>query len=255
MAQLPKQIGLIAGSGLYALEHLEDVDTRRIQTDFGEVAMTSGLWAGRQVHFITRHGSDHSLAPHLVNYRANAQALKKAGAQAVILVNCVGGIKPDYVRPGTLCAPDQFLDLTQARPSSFFVQGEVKHIDMTDPCDPDLRQGLLQAGKAFDMIQESCCYATMQGPRLETRAEIHFLDQIGAHIVGMTAMPELPLVRELELPAAVISLVVNAAAGRGGGPIDATQVEQALAEGMRRVQALIGDWFKRDAPKRSSAGG
>lgn len=241
MRGIAEPLGIIGGSGLYALDALVRPHEIQMQTPYGATSspLTQGLWGGKEVIFMTRHGRNHNLAPHQINYQANVWALAEAEAKSVLLVNCVGGIHPKLLSESTLCAPDQFLDFTWGRESSFFNQGRVQHIDMTDPCDPMMRGMLLDVGNAFDIYANSCCYATTQGPRLETRAEIDYLEKAGADVVGMTAMPEVALIRERALPLAMLSVVVNAAAGRGGA-ILAPQMTAALAKGMQKAQALIG---------------
>lgn len=238
-------LAIIGGSGLYDLDAMKNVEQLDMKTPYGETSspLMSGLWQDREVIFLTRHGVQHNLAPHALNYRANIWGLHQAGAKAVISINCVGGIHPALRAPGTLCAPDQFLDYSWGRDATFFSAGEIKHVDMTDPCDSNLRASLLAAGCDFEMYQRGCCYAVMQGPRLETRAEVKRLQQDGADIVGMTAMPEIALIRELELPVAVLSLVINPAAGLGVGTIQAEVTTMALAQGMKKIKAFLGSWL------------
>lgn len=238
-------LAIIGGSGLYGLDAMEKAEPLAIKTPYGETSspLISGLWQDREVIFLTRHGVQHGLAPHALNYRANVWGLHQAGAKAVISINCVGGIHPALRAPGTLCAPDQFLDYSWGRDSTFFSTGEIKHIDMTDPCDSHLRASLLATGRDFEMYQHGCCYAVMQGPRLETRAEVKRLQQDGADIVGMTAMPEIALIRELELPVAVLSLVINPAAGLGTGTIKPEVTAVALAQGMKKIKDFLDRWL------------
>ena len=241
MQGIAEPLGIIGGSGLYVLDALAKPREIQVQTPYGATSspLMQGLWGDKEVIFMTRHGQNHHLPPHQINYQANIWALAEAGAKSVLLVNCAGGIHPDLQSAGTLCAPDQFLDFTWGRGSSFFNQGKVKHVDMTDPCDLIMRDMLLNAGHAFGIYASSCCYATTQGPRLETRAEVNYLEQAGADVIGMTAMPEVALIREQVLPLAMLTVVVNAAAGRGDA-ISEPQIAAALAQGMQQTQALIG---------------
>lgn len=241
MKKIAKPLGIIGGSGLYSPDVIVQPQTLNLQTPYGapSAPLVTGFWREHKIIFMTRHGREHSLAPHQINYRANIWALQEMGAEAVLVINCVGGIHVSLLKAGTLCAPDQFLDYTWGRESSFFTAGKVKHIDMTDPCDVNLRGALLEAGRSFDIYADHCCYAATQGPRLETRAEIDRLERDGADIVGMTAMPEIPLIRELELPVAMLSLVVNAAAGRAHGAIYEEQIAAALKQGMKKVLACV----------------
>lgn len=239
MTSIKEPLAIIGGSGLYSLDALSETKSEQVQTPYGYADVYSGYWNGRAILFLARHGKTHQLAPHQINYRANVWALHKAGAKAVLIVNCVGGIHPGLSRPGTFCAPDQLLDFTQSRQGSFCEEGLVNHVDMTEPFDKTLRNMLIKAGHKFDIFTGACCYAAMQGPRFETRAEINFLEKIGADVAGMTAMPEVALVREKDLPVCMLSLVVNPAAGRGGGPITEAAINKTLKAGMRQAQALV----------------
>lgn len=240
---IAQPLGIIGGSGLYNLDAVVKPQKLDVETPYGRssASLITGLWHECPVIFVTRHGDDHSLAPHEINYRANVWALREAGVKSIVSINCVGGIHSQLTTPGSICAPDQFLDYTWGRSSTFFADGKVEHVDMTDPCDDNLRTALLRAGESFNVYQGSCCYAAMQGPRLETRAEINRLERDGADIVGMTAMPEVPLARELRLPIAMLSLVVNPAAGRG--VIQRQQIATALQRGMQKIQSLLDNFL------------
>lgn len=247
MFQLKQPLAIVGGSGLYDLDGLSEKEAIAVKTPYGPISapLIKGLWCDKKILFLARHGKAHHLAPHQINYRANVWALKHLGAQSLLLVNCAGGISDDLTAAGRICAPNQFLDLTWGRDSSFFAEGCVKHIDMTDPCDPDFRESLIKAALGFDFYTGECCYATTQGPRLETRAEINYLEKIGADLVGMTAMPEVALAREKELPLAVLSLIVNAAAGRAPGVLTTEAIQDALSSGMQQVQVFLERWLTR----------
>jgi 5'-methylthioinosine phosphorylase len=238
------RFAIIGGSGLTRLEGLELVQSLNVQTPFGapSAELVRGRFAGGEVLFLARHGHPHRIPPHQVNYRANLWALQQAGAEAVIAVNAVGGIHP-AMGPGHFCVPDQLIDYSWGRAHTFF-EGDlqqVTHVDFTVPYDQPLRERLLAALRA-----EGCActdggvYASTQGPRLETAAEIARLERDGCAIVGMTGMPEAALARELNLPYACLALVVNAAAGKSAGPISMAQIEAALAQGMDQVHAVLG---------------
>jgi len=243
--RLASPLAVVAGSGFYAWNGLEHSQETVLSTPYGEASapVVQGLLSGRQVLFMTRHGREHSLAPHRINYRANIWALREAGAKTFLVINCAGGIKDVLTTPGCVCAPDQLLDLTWGRETSFFAEDRIRHVDMTDPCDAALRNSLLKTEADFDFYRGGCCYATTQGPRLETRAEIDYLERIGADLVGMTAMPEVALVRELGLPVAILSLIVNAAAGRGQVPLQERDMRIALERGMLKIQTFVSTWL------------
>jgi 5'-methylthioinosine phosphorylase len=215
----PLDLALIGGTGLYQFPGLENAQKHTVDTPYGAAsgAIVVGELAGRSVGFLARHGEGHTLPPHRVNYRANVWALKQLGARRVVGVNAVGGIRAD-MGPRVLAVPDQIVDYTHGRYTSFCdVEGaEVLHIDFSEPYDAALRRDLLAAAaRAGIAVIDGGCYAATQGPRLETRAEIARLRRDGCDLVGMTGMPEAALAREAGLPYACIALVANWAAGCG----------------------------------------
>jgi 5'-methylthioadenosine phosphorylase len=238
-------LAIIGGSGLSQLANL-DVTRRWVaRTPYGEPSgpLTFGRICGLEVVFLARHGYGHTVAPHEVNYRANLWALKDAGVRDVVSVASVGGIRRD-LGPGVLVVPDQIIDYTWGRRSTFF-EGPgavVHHIDFTEPYSTGLRQRLLRAAAACgEKVAEGAVYAATQGPRLETAAEVNRLERDGAAIVGMTGMPEAALARELELEYAAIAVVANYAAGRGDSAkaIPMEKIEAVLEEAMGRVRRII----------------
>jgi len=240
MSQAAIDYAVIGGTGLYRLPGLEHARREMLGTPFGEPssAIVCGEWGGHRLAFLARHGEDHALAPHRVNYRANVHALQQLGARAVIGVNAVGGIRAD-MGPRVIAVPDQIIDYTYGRASSFCdVQGaEVRHVDFTEPYTPDLRRALLEAAaRAGVEVVDGGCYGATQGPRLETRAEIERMRRDGCDLVGMTGMPEAVLARELGLDYACLALVANWAAGCG----DAQEIslEQIFAH-LEAATALV----------------
>jgi 5'-methylthioadenosine phosphorylase len=238
-------VAIIGGSGLSQLGNMEVTQRRVARTPYGEPsgALTFGRIKGREVVFLARHGYGHTVAPHEVNYRANIWALKDAGADSVISVASVGGIRQD-ITPGMLLLPDQVIDYTWGRASTFFEGAgvPVNHIDFTVPYSQPLRKKLLKAGAACgEKIVDGAVYAATQGPRLESAAEITRLERDGAHIVGMTGMPEAALAREVSLEYAAIAVVANFAAGRGDSaravPLD--KIGEVLDAAMGRVRRVI----------------
>ncbi len=210
---------VIGGTGLYRLPGLQDVRRERVDTPYGEPSseVVSGRFHGHRLAFIARHGEDHSLAPHRVNYRANIDALRQLGARAVIGVNAVGGIRAD-MGPRVVAVPEQIIDYTHGRLASFcdMAGAKVEHVDFSEPYTESLRRALLRAGaEAGIAMVDGGCYGATQGPRLETRAEIERMRRDGCDLVGMTGMPEAVLAREAQLPYACLALVANWAAGCG----------------------------------------
>lgn len=242
-----KKLAIIGGTGLDALGILE-IDKREvISTPFGEPSgpITRGSVFGHEILFLPRHGYSHNLPPHQVNYRANLWALREAGAEAVLAVAAVGGIRAD-MGPGQLIIPDQIIDYTWGRPSTFFEDAHegmsegVTHIDFTEPYCEDLRQHLLKAAFAANInVVDGGTYAATQGPRLETAAEIERLERDGCHLVGMTGMPEAALARELELCYACCAVVANWAAGKSEGVITMEDIEKNLEGGLQQFGDLL----------------
>ena len=238
-------LAIIGGSGLTQLASLEVGRRKAARTPYGEPsgALTFGRIGKSEVLFLARHGYGHTIAPHEVNYRANLWALKNAGADSVVSVASVGGIRND-IWPGTLVLPHQVIDYTWGRSSTFFEGpgAPVNHIDFTEPYSRQMRARLLSAAAAAgERIMDGGVYATTQGPRLETAAEINRLERDGADIVGMTGMPEAALAREIGLEYATIAVVANYAAGRGDSeravPLD--RIQAVLDEAMGRVRRII----------------
>lgn len=238
-------LAIIGGSGLTQLSNMAITRREVARTPYGEPsgALVFGSMCGQQVVFLARHGFGHTIPPHRVNYRANLWALKQAGVTCIVSVASVGSIRADFP-PGTLVVPHQIIDYTWGRKSTFFEGGEfaVRHIDFTHPYDEALRQRLIAAARmAGDSAFDGGVYAATQGPRLETAAEIDRLERDGAHLVGMTGMPEAALARELDLPYAAINVVVNHAAGRSSSEhgIHFGDIEMVLQESMLRVRNLL----------------
>lgn len=237
------KLAIIGGTGLTSLKNLEIINREVVHTPYGEPSapLTHGSIGGKEVLFLARHGYGHTIPPHKVNYRANIWALKEAGADHIIAVNAVGGIRADMT-PGRIVIPHQVIDYTWNRINTYFEEGltHVTHIDFTDPYCPSLRKMLVDGVRAIGLnAVEEGVYATTQGPRLETSAEIDRLERDGCDLVGMTGMPEAALARELEICYACCAVVANMGAGRGEGAITMEDIEQNLNEGMDRVRALL----------------
>jgi len=238
-------LAIIGGSGLSQLGNLEIKLRKVARTPYGEPSgpLTFGRVGGCEVVFLARHGYGHTVAPHEVNYRANLWALKEEGVTGVVSVASVGGIRKD-LEPGTLLLPDQIIDYTWGRGSTFFegADAPVTHIDFTEPYSPALRQRIREAARLCgERLAEGGVYAATQGPRLETAAEINRMERDGADMVGMTGMPEAVLARELGLDYAAIAVVANYAAGRGDSArgISLERIAAVLDEAMGRVRKII----------------
>ena len=238
-------LAIIGGSGLGELGNMSATQRKVVRTPYGEPSapLVYGRIGRRDVVFLARHGERHRFAPHEVNYRANLWALKDAGALEVLSVATVGGIRAELA-PGALVLPDQLIDYTWGRHATYHEGpgAEVNHIDFTEPYSHGLRNKIRDAARACgEKLVDGGVYATTQGPRLETAAEINRLERDGADIVGMTAMPEAALAREISLEYAAIAVVANYAAGRGDAkravPLD--RIGAVLEEAMGRVRRII----------------
>ncbi len=245
------RLAIIGGTGLTELSGLELVRKEMIRTPYGEPSgpLIHGRFYGHEIVFFARHGYGHTIPPHKVNYRANIWAMKQVGVSYVIAVAAVGGIT-DRLEPGMLVIPHQIMDYTYSRKHTFFENdlAQVTHIDFTEPYCPQLRQLICNGSEANGVgVVHKGVYAAMQGPRLETAAEINRLEKDGCTVVGMTGMPEAALAKELDLCYAAINVVANKAAGRSEGQITLAEIRKNLHEGMKRVRELIGSTIRQMA--------
>jgi 5'-methylthioadenosine phosphorylase len=241
-------IGIIGGSGLYEIEEVVIKKTKKFSTPFGDPSDSYMIseFSGIEVVFLPRHGSVHHIPPHKINYRANIWGFKELGVERVISLSAVGGISPD-TRPGTIVIPDQIIDMTKDRDSTFYDGGgdEVVHIDFTEPYCPELRESIFGAGRKSGVeLKKSGTYVCVNGPRLETKAEIEFFSGIGGDVVGMTAMPEASLAREAELCFAGVTVVTNYAAGIKEKRLTTTEVIEVMRETTGQLKELLKEFFK-----------
>ncbi len=231
---------IIVGSGFEAFAETSEV--HQLTTRFGEPSapVRSASFEGSSVLVLPRHGDNHELPPHLVNYRANLDALRELGADSVIALNTVGVVS-GVREPGQIAVPDQVIDYTWGRAHTIYDEPQpgFAHVEFTDPFDASLRAELLDAAAAAGVdCYDGGVYAATQGPRLETAAEIDRLERDGADFVGMTGMPEAILAAELGLRYACLSLIVNKAAGRGEKPIHDDVESSTLAARTQALQVL-----------------
>ncbi len=207
----PPVIGVIGGSGVYDIDGLENTEWRQIATPFGMPSdeLLFGELDGQKIVFLPRHGRGHRLSPSNLNFRANIDALKRAGVTEIISVSAVGSLKEEYA-PGHFVLVDQFIDRTFAREKSFFGEGCVAHVSVADPVCP--RLGIaLQASMGALGIPHSRggTYMVMEGPQFSTRAESHLYRSWGCDVIGMTNMPEAKLAREAEMCYATVAMVTD----------------------------------------------
>ena len=238
------RFAVIGGTGLNTWADLNIERYQTVTTPFGEPSapLVHGTLHGARVVFLPRHGQGHKLPPHLINYRANLDALKQTGVSAVIGVAAVGAIA-DWFVPGEIALPDDLIDYTWGRAHSYSdgrPEAGVQHVEMTQPYHPELRARLIQAAaQAGVPFAGNGVMAVTQGPRLETAAEIRRLKRDGADMVGMTGMPEASLAAELGLQYASLAVSVNWGAGvKGLGDIHA-EIEQSINKGMSQVCAVL----------------
>ena len=240
---MPERLAIIVGSGFGALAG--DVDGQTVVTIYGEPSapIRELSMGSHRALVLPRHGDDHSLPPHAINYRANLAALAELGATSVIALNTVGAIT-SVRQPGEVAVPDQIIDYTWGREHTFHDGGaDFDHVDFTEPFCPQLRGRLLTAARSADVdCYDGGIYAATQGPRLETAAEIDRLERDGADFVGMTAMPEAALARELAVGYACLALIVNRAAGRGDMPIH-EDVESGTRAARSRAMKMLRRFF------------
>jgi len=240
---------IIGGTGLYSLMDDFKIIHREIRhTPYGEPSgpVIHGELYGKPLSFIARHGYTHRIPPHKINSRANIWMLKELGIEHIIAVNAVGGINKQ-LPPRKIAIPDQIIDYTYGREFTFFEKDltEVVHIDFSYPYDESIRQALIQAAKDSNLKTfNTGTYACTQGPRLETAAEIKRLAQDGSDMVGMTAMPEAALAKELGMNYAAIAVSANWAAGIEKQVLDMAEILNHLNQGMVDVKTLILTYMK-----------
>ncbi|MGD2131101.1 MAG: S-methyl-5'-thioinosine phosphorylase [Lysobacterales bacterium] len=234
-------LGLIGGTGLTELDH--DAATLEIDTPYGAPSAPLRVAKSGSVRllFLARHGSPHRIPPHRVNYRANLWAMREAGADRVLAVSAVGGLREPYV-PGALAAVDQLIDYTWGREHTYSDSADAPlvHVDFTWPYEGPLRRMVLEAAQSADLeLVDGGCIGVFQGPRLESAAEIGKALRDGCDMAGMTSLPEAGLARELGIDYAGLGVVSNWGAGLGGSTISEKDIEATLREPMSRVRRLV----------------
>ncbi len=241
MNTAPTLLAVIGGTGVYDPAMLAEIDDVVMVTPYGEVTCQTGKLAGRSVAFIPRHGRHHSIPPHLINYRANIWALKKLGVQKILATTAVGSLNT-AMKPGDLVLPDQLLDFTKTRVTTFYEGGTrgVVHVDMTLPYCNTLRQALIAAAADLKLpVHHGACYVCTEGPRFETAAEIKAYTMLGGDLVGMTGVPEAVLAREAEMCYTSVSMVTNFAAGISPAPLTHAEVIDTMKQNAANIRALL----------------
>ena len=248
-------LGIIGGSGLYELPGLEDLREERVESPWGEPsdALRFGRIGSANVVFLARHGRGHRLSPSGINYRANIDALKRAGVTDLVSIAACGSYKAE-LRPGMFVLVDQFVDRTHGRESSFFGNGCVAHLSMAHPVGPRLQERIASAAEAEDIaISRGGTYVCMEGPQFSTFAESLTYKNLGYDVVGMTGMPEAKLAREAEITYATIAMVTDYDCWHPDhDAVEVADIIKVLVENADKVSRLVGR-LARDFPKEREA--
>lgn len=241
-----QRLGLIGGTGLDRWGSV--AKSHSISSVYGQPSAqpTEFRIGNLQLFFLPRHGKQHQIPPHAVNYQANIDTFRQLEVEGIIAVNAVGGISSPH-QPGTLMVPDQLIDYTWGRAHTFSMTGadDLLHAEFASPFSGPLRAKLLDAAHAAQLdVLDGACLGVTQGPRLETAAEIRRLKQDGCDLVGMTSMPEAALAREVGLDYASLCISANRAAGLGQEPVSMEAIETTLADAMLKVRKLLAVFFE-----------
>lgn len=234
------KLGIIGGSGLYALDALDDARWQPVETPWGQPsdAVLTGHIGSVELAFLPRHGRGHRVPPHRLDARANIDVLKRLGCTDVLAVSAVGSLNA-AMAPGHFVGVDQFIDRTKGRPSTFFETGMTAHVPMADPVCPRLtRLAVAAARTAGAVVHAGATYLAMEGPQFSTRAESRLYQGWGCDVVGMTAMPEARLAREAELPYALLAMVTDYDCWHGGD-VDVAQIMQVMAANAEIARAAV----------------
>ena len=234
-------LGVIGGSGFYELPGLTDARHLFVSTPFGKPSgpLVEGRLAGRRIVFLARHGEAHHLLPGEVNARANIYALKRAGVARLVSVSAVGSLREE-IAPGDVVLPNQFIDRTMGRPSTFFGQGVVAHVSLAEPICRHLATSIASAARANGaQVHPQGTYICIEGPQFSTRAESALSRSFGADVVGMTNLPEARLAREAELCYATLALPTDYDSWRPEDEVQVADVLSILMANVRRAKAIL----------------
>lgn len=236
-------LGVIGGSGLYQMSGLAKIRELEVTTPFGKPSdkFIRGSLEGSEVIFLPRHGRGHSWLPTEINFRANIYAMKKLGVQRIISLSAVGSLQTE-IAPGDLVVPNQFIDRTTQRPSTFFGKGIVAHVSLADPFCTELSDKLVKAAFAAGArVHPRGIYLCMEGPQFSTRAESHLYRSWGADIIGMTNLQEAKLAREAEICFATLALATDYDCwNEAAGDVEIDRVLRILQENVELAKKTIG---------------
>lgn len=234
-------IAIIGGTGVYDPAVLKKPTSVVQETPYGSVDCQMGYHDENLVVFISRHGRGHTIPPHKINYRANIWALKKLGVKQIIATTAVGSLN-SAMKPGDFVLPDQILDFTKSRTSTFYEGGErgVVHVDVTFPYCERVCSRVAAVAREIDLpVHIGGCYVCTEGPRFETAAEIRAFQKLGGDIVGMTGVPEAVLAREAEICYLTVSMVTNFAAGISPAPLTHGEVLDTMRQNAANIRLLL----------------
>lgn len=235
------EIGIFGGSGFYKL--LDDYEEETIETPYGAPSskVALGTLSGKKVAFMPRHGPNHELPPHMINYRANVWAMKSLGVHRLI-APCAAGSLQKHVKPGEFVVCDQFVDRTSGRKDTFYDGPLTTHVSSAEPYCPELRTLAYQAGKDCGIsMHDKGCVVVIQGPRFSSKAESAWFSSMGWEVINMTQFPEVHLAKELELCPVNIALITDYDSGVQGGvePVSHAEVVKVFTENNEKLQALL----------------
>lgn len=236
------EIGIFGGTGIYDSGLLKESQEITIETPYGKPSdsITVGIFKGRKIAFLPRHGKKHTLPPHMINYRANIWAFKELGITRIIAPSAVGSLKEE-IAPGHFALPTQFLDFTKTRKGSFSESGRVIHISVADPFCPELQSSVLDTANKHNLpMHNDCTYVCIEGPRFSTKAESKFYRSTDSDIIGMTLVPECQLAREAQMCYVSISTITDYDVW-AEKPVTAKEVLETLSKNVERTKKLLTD--------------
>ncbi len=246
------EIGIFGGTGIYDSDLLENPQEVDIDTPYGKPSdtITVGMFKGRKIAFLPRHGKKHTIPPHMINFKANIWAFKELGVTRIIAPSAVGSLKEE-LEPGHFALPSQFLDFTKSRDGSFSEEGRVIHISVADPFCSELQSSILQVTEKQDLkMHKDSTYLCIEGPRFSTKAESKFYRTTGADIIGMTLVPECQLAREAQICYASISTVTDYDVW-AEKPVTAKEVLETLSKNVEKTKVVLTELIDKIPKTRS----
>lgn len=234
------EIGIFGGTGVYDPGLLENSHTVSVKTPYGKPSsdIVLGRLRDRDVAFLPRHGTAHTLAPHLINYRANVWAFQSLGVKRIVAPSAVGSLRRK-IKPGHFAIPSQFIDNTRTRVGSYTEEGKVIHISVADPFCPELTRCIRQRTEGVT-VHDDCTYVCIEGPRFSTKAESRVYQNMGADIIGMTLVPECQLSRESRICYASVSMITDYDVW-ADEPVTAKEVASVIAGNSRIFKGMLPD--------------